>query len=147
MSQLFLTLNSDLEIYFSRTSGFALITIALMTIILSGSIPLTSTVVNPVSVDNQDDPKAPYAMPAILLTALFHTTCAVYAYSWHVYRSNIALAMGSIGSGIAASIGLWCLLFGGSKGRLSRRTGADKRTAGFPLKNPNAYRRFPEKNK
>jgi hypothetical protein len=36
-------------------------------------------------------------------------------------------------------MGLWIVLFGTTAGRLSKRTGADKRTAGFPFKNEKAY--------
>lgn len=137
--------NQDLEIYFSRSCGFALTTIALMTIVLTGSIPLTSTVAEPISTDDENDPKAPYAVPTLLLTTLFHATCAFYAYSWYVYRGNTVLVVGTVGSTVVASIGLWCLLFGSSGGRINRRTGFDKRTAGFPFKNSKAYKRFPEK--
>jgi len=138
--------HSDLEIYFSRSCGFALVTLALMTIVLTGSIPLTSTVVEPISTDDENDPKAPYAVPTVLLTALFHATCAFYNYSWYVHRGHTALAIGTVGSGLTASLGLWCLLFGSSGGRISRRTGVDKRTAGFPFKNTQAYKRSPNKS-
>jgi len=37
-----------------------------------------------------------------------------------------------------AAIGLWCILFGTEKGKISKRTGADKRTSGFPFKNAEA---------
>ena len=32
-------------------------------------------------------------------------------------------------------MGLWCLLFASSGGRITRKTGADKRTSGFPFTN------------
>lgn len=39
-------------------------------------------------------------------------------------------------------MGLWCLLFGGSNsGHISRRTGADKRTSGFPFANAAAEKK------
>ena len=34
-----------------------------------------------------------------------------------------------------AVIGLWCLMFASSSGRISRKTGADKRTSAFPFGN------------
>lgn len=46
--------------------------------------------------------------------------------------------LGAVGSGALASIGLWCLLFASSSGRISRKTGADKRTSGFPFGNKEA---------
>lgn len=30
-------------------------------------------------------------------------------------------------------MGLWCILFASTSGRISRKTGADKRTSGFPF--------------
>ncbi|RPB28428.1 hypothetical protein L211DRAFT_833396 [Terfezia boudieri ATCC MYA-4762] len=38
-------------------------------------------------------------------------------------------------SGLLAAVGGWCLLFATGDGRISRKTGADKRTSGFPFKN------------
>lgn len=46
--------------------------------------------------------------------------------------------MGSLFSGSMAAMGLWCILFGSSNGRISRKTGADKRTSGFPFGNKEA---------
>ena len=47
--------------------------------------------------------------------------------------------MGAVGYGLLAAMGLWCVLFATSGGKISRRTGADKRTSGFPFKNAEAY--------
>lgn len=44
-------------------------------------------------------------------------------------------ALGAIGSGSLACMGLWCILFASGSGRISRKTGADKRTSGFPFGN------------
>lgn len=48
---------------------------------------------------------------------------------------------GVVGSSILASVGLWCILFASSEGRISKKTGADKRTSGFPFKNVEADKR------
>ena len=48
---------------------------------------------------------------------------------------------GVVGSSVLASIGLWCILFASSDGRISKKTGADKRTSGFPFKNVEADKR------
>lgn len=40
-----------------------------------------------------------------------------------------------------AAIGGWVLMFGASDGRISRKTGADKRVSGFPFKNTEAAKR------
>ncbi|KAL1964709.1 hypothetical protein VTN77DRAFT_6735 [Rasamsonia byssochlamydoides] len=135
---------SDIELYFSRCFGFGLLTIAVLTVLLTGSIPLTSTVAEPVSPE-ETDPKAPYAVPMVLVTSVFHATCASYDYAWYTVNGQTALAIGMLGSGAIASVGLWCLLFGSSGGRISKMTGADKRTWGFPFKNAEADGRSPEK--
>jgi hypothetical protein len=44
-------------------------------------------------------------------------------------------------SSVLAAMGLWCLLFATQDGHISRRTGADKRTSGFPFKNVEADKR------
>ncbi len=58
-------------------------------------------------------------------------------YCYAVYQSTpqAAFVLGAVGSGLLASVGLWCLLFASSSGRISRKTGADKRTSGFPFGN------------
>jgi len=45
------------------------------------------------------------------------------------------------GSSALAAFGLWCLMFAGDKGQRSKRTGADKRTSGFPFRNAEADKR------
>lgn len=37
-----------------------------------------------------------------------------------------------------AAVGFWVFMFGASDGRISRKTGADKRMSGFPFKNKEA---------
>jgi len=58
------------------------------------------------------------------------TSTGVYSFLW-----------GVVGSSVLASVGLWCILFAGSEGRISMKTGADKRTSGFPFKNVEADKR------
>jgi uncharacterized membrane protein YfcA len=135
----------DIEIYFSRCFGFGLLTIAVLTVLLTGSIPLTSSA-DAVS-SGEMDPRAPYAVPTLLITSLFQAVLAFYDYTWYSINGQTALAMGMTGSTIIASVGLWCLLFATSQGRISRKTGADKRTSGFPFKNTEADKRFPGKKR
>lgn len=52
-----------------------------------------------------------------------------------------SFSLGTIGSGFFFAIALWCILFASSNGRISRKTGADKRTSGFPFKNVEAEKR------
>jgi hypothetical protein len=53
----------------------------------------------------------------------------------------ISFGFGTAGSTVLAAIALWCILFASSDGRISRKTGADKRTSGFPFKNAEADKR------
>jgi hypothetical protein len=49
------------------------------------------------------------------------------------------LILGLIGYGLLSLVGIWTLVFGDAPARLSKRTGADKRTSGWPFKNQGAY--------
>jgi hypothetical protein len=126
-----------MEIYFARSLGVSLLTIAVLTIMLTGSIPLTSSIAEPVTTEDAD-PKAPYALPTLMVTSVFHGASACYAYTWYATGGQGAFALGVAGSSILASIGLWCVLFASGEGKISRRTGADKRTTGFPFANAEA---------
>lgn len=137
--------STDIEIYFSRCFGLGLLTIAALAVLLTGSIPLTSSA-DAVS-RGGEDPRAPYTSPTMLITTLFHAALAFYDYIWYSITGRAALALGMTGSTIMASVGLWCLLFATSQGRISPRTGADKRTSGFPFKNAEADKRFPDKKR
>ncbi|CAG7996732.1 unnamed protein product [Penicillium salamii] len=131
---------SPMELYFARCLGFSLLTIAVLTVMLTGSIPLTADIKESVSTD-ENDPKAPYAVPTLMVTSIFHSACAFYAYTWYVTGGQGLFAIGVAGYSGLAAIGLWCMLFASSNGRISRRTGADKRTTGYPFKNSEAAKK------
>ncbi|KAJ5440907.1 Glutathione S-transferase/chloride channel C-terminal [Penicillium cf. griseofulvum] len=131
---------SPIELYFARCLGFSLLTIAVLTAMLTGSIPLTSDTKESVTAE-EDDPKAPYAVPTMIVTSIFHGACAFYAYTWYVAGGSGLFAVGMAGYSSIAAIGLWCMLFASSHGRISRRTGADKRTTGYPFKNSEAAKK------
>ena len=157
-----------LEDYFCRSLGFALIALGVLTVLLTGSVPLTSTFAdgefspsplipstsnsthtNPRNLPASDagvttdpsDPKAPYAVPTLTVTTCFHTACAFIGYTQYVRTGQSALVAGVVGYGFFAAMGLWCILFASSSGRISRKTGADKRTSGFPFSNTEADKR------
>lgn len=58
---------------------------------------------------------------------------AFYGYARYTTTGQISYVLGSLGSGVLGAIGLWCILFASTSGRISRKTGADKRTSGFPF--------------
>ncbi|OQE20733.1 hypothetical protein PENFLA_c016G07538 [Penicillium flavigenum] len=131
---------SPMEIYFARCLGFSFLTIAVLTVMLTGSIPLTADIKESVTTE-EDDPKAPYAVPTLMVTSIFHAACAFYAYTWYVTGGQGLFAVGVAGYSSIAAIGLWCMLFASSHGKISRRNGADKRTTGFPFKNSEAAKK------
>ncbi|KAL8800049.1 MAG: hypothetical protein Q9182_005449 [Xanthomendoza sp. 2 TL-2023] len=88
-----------------------------------------------------DDPKAPYAVPILTVTAVLHALTAIYTYMHYTRSGQIGFAFAELASGLLASMGCWCLVFGTEKGRISKRTGADKRTSGWPFKNEESDRK------
>ena len=106
---------------------------------LSGLLPLGPAA--------SDSTGAPYAWAAVLIATLYHTSAAFYSYGCYYYEeyaSVTAYAFGCAGSSALAAFGLWCLMFGDGSGHsshISKRTGADKRTSGFPFKNSTADKR------
>ncbi|KAF2639809.1 hypothetical protein P280DRAFT_470422 [Massarina eburnea CBS 473.64] len=131
---------STLEVYFSRSVGFALLTIGALQVLLTGSVPLSSRLTEGATT-SATDPKAPYAVPTLTITALFHATAAFYAYAMWTETGVTGFSLGVIGSAFLCAVGLWCILFASTDGRISRKTGADKRTSGFPFKNSEASKR------
>ncbi|GAQ33956.1 hypothetical protein AKAW_01727 [Aspergillus niger] len=129
-----------IETYLSRCLGMSLLTIAILTVMLTGSIPLTASITDPVTTDDSD-PKAPYAVPTMQVTTIFHFISAGYAYAWFADKGQLAFGVGMVVSGALASLGIWCALFASSNGKISRKTGADKRTTGFPFKNREAEKK------
>lgn len=87
------------------------------------------------------DPKAPYALPTLTITAIFHAAYAFYGYAMWTETGVLSFSLGTLGSTFFAAVAGWCILFASSNGRISRKTGADKRTSGFPFKNTEADKR------
>ncbi|KAK7721565.1 hypothetical protein SLS57_005245 [Botryosphaeria dothidea] len=92
-----------------------------------------------------EDPKAPYALPTLTVTTVYHAAAAFYMYAMWNGEGVSSFALGMVGSTVLAAVGLWCILFASSDGRISRKTGADKRTSGFPFKNNEADKRKAKK--
>jgi len=127
---------SPLEQYFSRSLGLTLLTLGIMIVLLTGSVPLTSSIsdtTNAAVTTEASDPKAPYAVPVLTISMVYHSAMAFYCYARYTGSGQTTFILGAIGSGALASVGLWCMLFASTSGRISRKTGADKRTSGFPF--------------
>ncbi|KAK3203703.1 hypothetical protein GRF29_106g386842 [Pseudopithomyces chartarum] len=129
---------TTLEVYFSRCLGLALLTVGVLNVLLTGSVPLSSRLTEGATT-SAADPKAPYALPTLTITAFFHAALAFYGYAMWTEVGIFSFGLGTIGSGFFCAIALWCILFASSDGRISRKTGADKRTSGFPFKNNKAH--------
>jgi glutathione S-transferase len=138
--------STDLETYFGRSLGLALVLIAVIMMLLTGTIPLTSTATEAVSMEDSD-PKAPYAVPVLRLTMIFHALAAIHCYTSYVSLRQSGFMLGVVGYGGLAIMGLWCVMFATSGGKISRRTGADKRMTGFPFKNEKAYNKRADKRR
>ncbi|KAF2761545.1 hypothetical protein EJ05DRAFT_472528 [Pseudovirgaria hyperparasitica] len=131
-----------LETYFSRSLGFTLLALGILNLVLTGSIPLSSRlqIGNGVTTD-PSDPKAPFAIPTLSITLVYHAVAGFYTYAMWTEEGSFAFGLSTGVSTILAAVGLWCLLFASSDGRISRKTGADKRTSGFPFKNTEAAKK------
>ncbi|KAI8212686.1 hypothetical protein K4K54_008754 [Colletotrichum sp. SAR 10_86] len=111
---------TSLEDYFARSLGFALLTLGLLVVCLSGAVPLTS----------EDQ---------MVLTSLHHASAAFYCYSRYLRSDQTAFVLGCLGSTVFAVFGLYCLMFAGDKSRRSKK-GYDKDTSSFPFKNAESYK-------
>lgn len=128
---------TDLELYFGRSLGFALSTLALSALFFTGSVPISTSASEPISLED-NDPRAPYAGPILLVTTLFHTVSTVYCYVAYTTSGQTGYVLGVVGYGGLACLGGWCVMFGFTS-RVSARTGEDKRTSGFLFPNTAAY--------
>ena len=75
------------------------------------------------------------------MSTLYHSASAFHCYALYASEGVSAFLLGTGISSLFAAVGLWCVLFATSDGRISRRSGADKRTSGFPFKNSEAEKR------
>ncbi|KIW06555.1 uncharacterized protein PV09_02985 [Verruconis gallopava] len=123
---------SPLEIYFSRSLGCALLTMAALNLLLTGAMPWSST---PQYSPEKPDP---YAQPTLLITTFYHSALAFYCYMQYTQTELSGFLLAIVGNSSLAAMGLWCILFATDKGHISRRTGKDKRVSGFPFKNVDA---------
>lgn len=75
-------------------------------------------------------------MPTAVVTTTYHAITAFYIYTQLTSSGwSFAFGAGLIFSATLFCFGMWILLFGSTPARLSKTTGADKRTAGFPFGN------------
>ncbi|KAK4040046.1 hypothetical protein C8A01DRAFT_35918 [Parachaetomium inaequale] len=130
--------NASLEQYFARSLGLAQLALGALLLVLSGALPLNSAADAP-----DTSAPTPSASAAVLVSALYHAATASYAYArYHTTGGQMAYLLGCLGGSVLAVFGLWVLMFAGDgKRRVSRRTGADKSTSGWPFKNVEAEKK------
>ncbi|KAK3621399.1 hypothetical protein LTR56_015997 [Elasticomyces elasticus] len=123
---------TDAETYLARSHALLLLAFAILNLLLSGIIPLANS---------WDDSageglaKNPYSFPTLVVTTTYHALTAFYIYTQLTPGWSFALGAGLMFSSLLFCVGMWVIVFGSEKGRLSKTTGADKRTAGFPFAN------------
>ncbi|MCJ1296506.1 hypothetical protein MMC34_008072 [Xylographa carneopallida] len=131
---------TTVEEYLARALGFSFLTLTVLTVLLTGTVPLRSTNADNVRVDESGS-KSLYTVPAVAVTMCFQSIMAFYCYSRYLHMGLSVFALDVALYGSLAAMGLWCLLFATSSGKISRRTGADHRTSGFPFTNMEADKR------
>ena len=144
---------TELETFTIRTTGITFLLISFLLLLLTGEIhnfyssssPADGNTSNtaPEMAQSVDMEKSPFAAPAVYATMLFHAVYAavMYGYSWSRFLSGGWLTTGAVMHFMLAGGGLLLVMFGQGPGRVSKRTGADKRTSGFPFKNSEASKR------
>ncbi len=105
------------------------------------SVALFNTGVPDAAIVAPADAISPYASAAVSISMLYHASAAFYGYARFTSSEQMGYLLGCLGSSTLAMFGLWVMMFGGEKGRVSKRTGADKRTSGWPFKNTEADKR------
>jgi len=133
--------STALEEYLCRSLGFTLIAFAILNLLLTGSIPLTASLSDTASAavsTEASNPTAPYALPSLTVSEVYHLAVTWYCYTEYQTGDSSVFLVSVLVHGLFACVGGWIVLFGSSDGRISRKTGADKRTSGFPFKNAQA---------
>jgi len=107
MANLF-EITTDLELYNIRTDAFGLIALAMLTLILTGAVPMPGT-----SANASTGTLRPYAKAAIWSTVFHHVTTGALAFQQYIGPGYTkAMAVGVYGSGGLALLGLYTLMFG-----------------------------------
>lgn len=136
---------TDLESYLSRSLGFSLLSLALLCILLTGSVPLTNMLSDE---DEEGNVKNPYALPTVIVTTTYHAMTAMYIYAQITYRlGSFGFYAGMVASSALFCFGVWVIVFGSEKGKISKTTGADKRTGNFPFANTESSREKKKESK
>ncbi|TKX27556.1 hypothetical protein C1H76_0394 [Elsinoe australis] len=128
---------TSLETFLARSFAASLLLVAFLNLLLSGELQAIFAEAGAADVNS------PYASPTLYATLIYNTASCImlYTYSYSHSLSSSWLTTGSLLHLILASSGLLLIMFGQGPGHISKRTGADKRTSGFPFKNAESDRK------
>jgi hypothetical protein len=159
---------TDFEAYLCRTLALTLLALAASNLVFTGVIPIgpqapstsstspTSTSSNSKnkerSSSGEETSSSPPRRPGTAaknevgkatasIAVAFQAITTFYLYTQVMSGGwSFAFSAGLIGNGVLFCFGTWTLLFGGDAARVSKTTGADKRTSGFPFGNSESAR-------
>jgi hypothetical protein len=122
---------TDVEAYMLRALGFALLALSVFTMLLTGLLPIA-----PPSPSNDKGNDDPYSFPTAVTATCYHGLSAFYLYT-QVTKYGVSFGFGSgmVVSTLLFGLGVFSCLFGNERSRVSKTTGADKRTSNFPFTN------------
>ncbi|PNS21502.1 hypothetical protein CAC42_1281 [Sphaceloma murrayae] len=128
---------TSLETFLARSFAASLLLVSFLNLLFSGELQAIF------AESAEADVNSPYASPTLYATLLYNTASCImmYTYSYSQALSSTWLTLGSVAHLMLASSGLLLIMFGQGPGHISKRTGADKRTSGFPFKNAEADRK------
>ena len=109
---------TETETFLSRAFALSLLAFALLSLVLSGVVPLqASSGSTSTSASAQEGSESEtgnvYATPTTLVTVLYHVSGLVLSYVRFSNTGQFLFALGAFGSGALAAVGTWCLVFGG----------------------------------
>jgi len=125
--------SSSLETYFARSLGIALLSLGLVVVLLSGAVPLGS------SVDSPKSGISAYANAVLVVSVLHHAASGFYCYGRYTWTGETGYLLGCIGSSLFAVLGIYCVMFAGDTAMISKYHHYDQSTSSFPFGNSNAY--------
>ncbi|CAO1624701.1 unnamed protein product [Parajaminaea phylloscopi] len=141
---------TPIEQFTSFSWGISMITLALITIVQTGAIPLTS---HPLPDAQASGRSSPYRQPTVLLLTIYYLVIAAVAWTSQgtaasVVEANVPteVGIGAFGKLLAfphallGAWGFWVLLFGARDATVNRKKGGDPNakdaaTSNFPFKN------------
>jgi hypothetical protein len=138
---------TDLETYLSRSLALLLLAFAALNLLLTGVIPTTNTSATSSDESSSGLSSNPYAVPTVIVTTTYHAATAFYIYTNLTSTPSFGFGAGLFASTLLFCVGLWVVVFGSEKVRISKKTGADKRTGNWPFENKESAREIKKESR